>query len=239
MINLKDLIGELDDFDTNLPKLVEMVYKSVLNINNNGPIDRPVAGAVVINDDGKLLVVYSDFANQGWFCPKGGIDDGETTIDAAKREAYEESGVKVSHLATNEPIIIKTKYKFENTLGFGSPRYEGEGDKISAAASKLLDDAAKNAGINDDVYQKNKIFIFDKLSDVKVIWRGGNPITYHLFAYKGNDTGSSHESTKQEWLTLSEIKNLNGKLHSHLKQIMIVLETGGLLEKIQNISKSL
>ncbi|MBI4098602.1 MAG: NUDIX domain-containing protein [Candidatus Magasanikbacteria bacterium] len=49
------------------------------------------AGGVVVNPDGLVLVV-----NQGgysWSLPKGHINDGEETLEAAKREIYEESGV--------------------------------------------------------------------------------------------------------------------------------------------------
>ena len=102
MIKLMEIIED----GVELSKLVENIRVALQNIVNNSPVNRPVAGAVVINEEGKLLVVYSEFANQGWFCPKGGIDEGETNIEGAKREAFEESGVKVEHLATNQSINI-------------------------------------------------------------------------------------------------------------------------------------
>ena len=233
MIKLMEIMEDA----TNTTKLGEILRVSLQNIINNGPANRPVAGAVVINEEGKLLVVYSDFANQGWFCPKGGMDEGETTVETAKREAFEESGVKVSHLATNQTIIITSKYVFENTLGFGSPRYNDEGPAISQAAYTLMKQAAKDAGIEDDVFEKNKIFIFDQLSDMKMNWKGG-PISYHIFAYKGHDTGTSHESIAQKWLPIDEVKKLD-KLHSHLKQIIKIIEAGGIVDKVKEISKTL
>ena len=233
MIKLKEIL----EGDVEPHNLVEKLKIAIQNIINNGPISRPVAGAVVINEEGKLLVVYSDFANQGWFCPKGGMDEGETTVETSKREAFEESGVKVEKLATNQTIIIKSKYEFENTLGFGSPRYNNEGTAISEAASNLLKQAFKDCGIQDDVFEKNKIFIFDALSEMKIKWKGG-PITYHIFAYKGNDTGSSHESIEQKWLTIDEVKKLDKK-HSHLKQILRIIEIDGIVNKVTEISKTL
>ena len=49
------------------------------------------AGGVVINADGKVLVVSQ--RGTSWSLPKGHIDYGEDALAAAKREIYEESGV--------------------------------------------------------------------------------------------------------------------------------------------------
>lgn len=49
------------------------------------------AGGVVINKDGLVLVVNQ--RGQSWSLPKGHIDEGESALDAAKREIYEESGI--------------------------------------------------------------------------------------------------------------------------------------------------
>ena len=50
------------------------------------------AGGVVINADGRVLVVNQN--NNSWSLPKGHVDLGEDALTAAKREIYEESGVK-------------------------------------------------------------------------------------------------------------------------------------------------
>jgi len=49
------------------------------------------AGGVVLNSKGLVLVVNQN--NNSWSLPKGHIDPGETVLEAAKREIYEESGV--------------------------------------------------------------------------------------------------------------------------------------------------
>jgi ADP-ribose pyrophosphatase YjhB (NUDIX family) len=50
------------------------------------------AGGVVTNGEGKVLVVSQH--GTSWSLPKGHIDPGEDALDAAKREIYEESGIR-------------------------------------------------------------------------------------------------------------------------------------------------
>jgi ADP-ribose pyrophosphatase YjhB (NUDIX family) len=50
------------------------------------------AGGVVTNSEGKVLVVSQH--GTSWSLPKGHIDPGEDAVAAAKREIYEESGVR-------------------------------------------------------------------------------------------------------------------------------------------------
>ncbi len=52
---------------------------------------RETAGGVVLGPDGRIVVV-----NQGsnvWSLPKGGVDEGESLADAARREVTEECGL--------------------------------------------------------------------------------------------------------------------------------------------------
>ena len=50
------------------------------------------AGGVVTNDEGEVLVVSQH--GTSWSLPKGHIDPGEDALVAAKREIYEESGIR-------------------------------------------------------------------------------------------------------------------------------------------------
>lgn len=50
------------------------------------------AGGVVLNDEGKVLVV-SQYGTS-WSLPKGHVEEGETIPEAAVREIYEESGIE-------------------------------------------------------------------------------------------------------------------------------------------------
>ena len=49
------------------------------------------AGGVVLNSQGQVLVVNQN--HNSWSLPKGHVDPGETALEAARREIYEESGV--------------------------------------------------------------------------------------------------------------------------------------------------
>ncbi|MBU1165077.1 NUDIX domain-containing protein [Patescibacteria group bacterium] len=59
------------------------------------------AGGVVINPNGQIAVVQMD--SRDWSFPKGHVDKGETTIQAAKREIYEETGIKYLKLIKEYP----------------------------------------------------------------------------------------------------------------------------------------
>ena len=50
------------------------------------------AGAIIINDNEEVAIVNQNY--DSWSLPKGHIDPGESKIDAAKRELYEETGIK-------------------------------------------------------------------------------------------------------------------------------------------------
>jgi 8-oxo-dGTP pyrophosphatase MutT (NUDIX family) len=49
------------------------------------------AGGVVLNKEGKVLVVQQQMNT--WSLPKGHVDPGEDILETAKREIYEESGL--------------------------------------------------------------------------------------------------------------------------------------------------
>jgi 8-oxo-dGTP diphosphatase len=59
-------------------------------------IDRPGVYAVVENNHQQFAVIET---SNGYFLPGGGIDAGETEIDALKRELVEEIGYQISVIA--------------------------------------------------------------------------------------------------------------------------------------------
>lgn len=63
------------------------------------------ASGLVIKD-GKVLLIFHPYLNQ-WFVPGGHIDDGESPIEAATREVFEETGVSCEPLDRHlDPIDI-------------------------------------------------------------------------------------------------------------------------------------
>lgn len=58
------------------------------------------AGGVVRNKKGQILVVNQ--RGRSWSLPKGHVEEGEEALAAAKREIYEESGIR--HLRYLKPL---------------------------------------------------------------------------------------------------------------------------------------
>jgi len=75
------------------------------------------AGGVVLNRRGQVLVVNQ--RGLSWSLPKGHIEKGETILEAARREIYEESGVK-------NLKFIKLLGSYERLSGGRHARVPGE-----------------------------------------------------------------------------------------------------------------
>jgi 8-oxo-dGTP pyrophosphatase MutT (NUDIX family) len=92
---------------------------------------REAAGALVHDPDrGVLLLWRHRFITDtwGWEVPGGAIDDGETPLDAARREALEETGWRpgeLRHLVTYAPMNGTCRQRFHVFAGV-SAAYEGE-----------------------------------------------------------------------------------------------------------------
>jgi len=69
-------------------------------------------GGVVVNNNGEVLVVNQ--WGKSWSLPKGHIDSGEDMISAAKREIYEESGIKEENLEFIKELGNYKRYKSGN-----------------------------------------------------------------------------------------------------------------------------
>jgi len=82
---------------------------SILNCENpfkrSNKLGHITASGLVINN-GKVLLIFHPFIKR-WFQPGGHIDDGESPIDAAIREVYEETGFVCVPVSKDlEPIDI-------------------------------------------------------------------------------------------------------------------------------------
>jgi putative (di)nucleoside polyphosphate hydrolase len=93
---------------------------------------RPCVGLMLARDDGKVLVgqrIDSDL--KAWPMPQGGVDKGETPLEAALRELGEETGVtpdKVTYLAeTKDWVPYDLPHDLVPKLWKG--RYKGQEQK--------------------------------------------------------------------------------------------------------------
>jgi len=124
---------------------------------NNVPVDpqslpyRPCVGAAVFNRDGlvwagrRIAEPDSEFAGSTklWQMPQGGIDKGEDPLEAARRELYEETGIRSVSLVAEAPgwinydlpphlvgIALKGKFRGQTQKWFAF-RFEGDESEIA------------------------------------------------------------------------------------------------------------
>ena len=111
---------------------------------------RPCVGVMVLNGDGlvwagrRIAADDSEMAGAThlWQMPQGGIDKGETPLDAAWRELYEETGIRTASLVMEAPdwihydlppelvgIALKGKYRGQKQRWFAF-RFEGDESEI-------------------------------------------------------------------------------------------------------------
>ena len=109
---------------------------------------RPCVGLAIFNPEGRVFLgrrrvgVETGNARQGWQMPQGGIDPGETPLQAAIRELYEETNIRsVSLLGEAEEWLCydlppplagyawKGRYRGQTQKWFAF-RFEGEDSEI-------------------------------------------------------------------------------------------------------------
>jgi putative (di)nucleoside polyphosphate hydrolase len=112
---------------------------------------RPCVGVMVLNRDGlvwagrRIAESDSEMAGTGklWQMPQGGIDEGENPLPAARRELYEETGMRTVSLLAEAPdwinydlppelvgIALKGKYRGQKQKWFAF-RFEGDESEIA------------------------------------------------------------------------------------------------------------
>lgn len=71
---------------------------------------RPCVGIVLTNAEGRIFAGQrADMTDPAWQMPQGGVDEGESPLDAAYRELEEETGVGRGHVSyvqqTAQPLL--------------------------------------------------------------------------------------------------------------------------------------
>lgn len=89
---------------------------------NEQVLETRYSAGLAIVFDGKVLLGHSTGrkSNTGFGISKGGIDDGESVIEAAIRETIEEFGIKVPRSLIKSPeytfIVTSRKYKYNKVV---------------------------------------------------------------------------------------------------------------------------
>lgn len=78
-------------------------------------VHRDIVGAFVFSSDDKLLLGKGGVYAGTWIIPGGGIEEGETQLEALARELMEETGVDIAN-ATVEQITGELTGQSEKTL---------------------------------------------------------------------------------------------------------------------------
>ena len=81
-------------------------------------------GLIIVNNYGKVLICKRKNSNQ-WQFPQGGIYKGESPIEAAKREIFEEVGIKPSKIKVLGKIKDWVKYEIPKELAKKSFKKKG------------------------------------------------------------------------------------------------------------------
>jgi 8-oxo-dGTP pyrophosphatase MutT (NUDIX family) len=197
-----------------LSLFIDQIADAIGVINSTStPARRLVGGGVVVDARGRLLVCYSDFAYQGWHFPKGGLDEGETTLEGAIREVEEESGgVRAKAFSGDVVFALQPGRVYREPIGFGSSRAEPAkhrtSERISLGAEHLLMEAARECRIELEELKQHRYEIFDALvaRGTRVAWV--TVPTYHLLVYDAGRHGPTWESQYVEWHTPAEVRSL-------------------------------
>ena len=112
---------------------------------------RPCVGVMILNRDNRVWagrrIAESDSEMAGadklWQMPQGGIDKGETPVEAAWREMYEETGIRTASLIEEAPawinyelppelvgIALKGKFRGQTQRWFAF-RFEGDDSEVA------------------------------------------------------------------------------------------------------------
>ncbi len=96
---------------------------------------RPCVGVALVNRDGEAFIGHRKRKSAGealdsrsWQMPQGGIDDGETALEAARRELWEETNIRSIEFIAELPGWLNYDLPKE-ARGRWKGRYRGQSQK--------------------------------------------------------------------------------------------------------------
>lgn len=79
---------------------------------------KPRTRVWLTNQHGQILLVKGWFGNQKWSLPGGGIERGETAVEAAQRELREETGIRLPQAELTEYTQLRMPGALYDSLVF-------------------------------------------------------------------------------------------------------------------------
>lgn len=131
-----DKIGDND----NIVKITDKDFGIEEKINNDTPIVRMGSRGIIVNDEGKIAVIYKKNKNE-YKLPGGGIEDEENVKEAFKRECEEE-------IASQVEIInfLGTAEEYKSQENFKQLSFVFLGKKVMELNNTNFTEQEKNEG---------------------------------------------------------------------------------------------
>lgn len=95
---------------------------------------RPCVGVLLMNRDNAMFIGHrkrkrgEHFDTHAWQAPQGGVDAGETPLEAARRELWEETNVRSAELVAEAPDWLSYDLP-EEARGRWAGKYRGQTQK--------------------------------------------------------------------------------------------------------------
>lgn len=75
----------------------------------------------VVENEGRFLLVKLSYSHKKWTIPGGGVNQNETLEEAARREVFEEVGIKLGEMKKIGEYLSTEEYKIDTITVFYSP----------------------------------------------------------------------------------------------------------------------